>query len=276
MNIIIIVTSLQRVKGLIDTLIMINSIIYFNTIAYLCVIGCYLKYVSMFCFLLLAPSPECREEADVVIGIDATGSIGSDDYDTVKDFTKSLIEMLEFNNQHIRLGLFNYGDRQKNVNHLGSLTTKTQAKAAVDDLDYLRREETNTGRALRYVHENMFSTDHDVLHKQNFLILITHGGSSDAYEAYEEAMKAKAKDIHIIVVAAGPNVDETELRTIASYPHEENLIVTRRYRDLIEKTKKIKEMLCNGEFFKLNLLMTHPKQFMILLPLPVTKIEVEY
>ena len=194
-------------------------------------------------------SGECRHPADVVIAMDATGSVHSSNFRLVKEFSMELIRSLNIDNGFVNLGLFKYGDSPETVYQLGELSNTQDAVEAVSDMEYMRGDNTRTDDALSLLYNDMFLDPYDDPIKQNIVILITHGGSQDPEATFREAMAAKMNGIHLIVIAAGSWVDESEVQAVASHPYQRNLIRPESYRDMINYVDEVKNMICNSKSY---------------------------
>ena len=109
---------------------------------------------------------------------------------------------------------------------------------------------TNTGAALKYTRERIFSGSGDRSNAKNVAVLFTDGGSQDKRETILQANRAKAAGIHIVTVGIGnPGwLDQWELRGIASWPYERNYIYVHYYRDLNKVRTRLRELICDSKF----------------------------
>lgn len=61
------------------------------------------------------------------------------------------------------------------------------------------------------------------------------------------SLQLKKSGVHIVTVGVGGWTDEAELNSIASYPHESNMIAVKSYASLQQFTQNILDIVCNGQ-----------------------------
>ena len=82
---------------------------------------------------------------------------------------------------------------------------------------------------------------------QNILIIVTDGNSNINPETtIPDAIDARTKGIHIIVVAVGTSLNLLELRGIASQPERQNVYSVDSYMDLGGLMTTMFGATCNG------------------------------
>uniref|UniRef100_A0A673JVD8 Collagen alpha-6(VI) chain-like n=1 Tax=Sinocyclocheilus rhinocerous TaxID=307959 RepID=A0A673JVD8_9TELE len=174
-------------------------------------------------------------QADIVLLVDSSGSIGDSHFKEVREFLHSFVDSFNLRPDKVRVGLAQYSDKPYQEFLLGDYSDKTDLQQKLTDLIY-RGGSTNTGLALTYIRENYFR-----LARQNvpgIAIVITDGESNDDVEEPSQRLRNLGVSIFVIRVGTG---DMEKLRTIANIPHEEFLFSIDSYQEL----QGLKESLRN-------------------------------
>ena len=116
-------------------------------------------------------------------------------------------------------------------------------------LSNVSRGTTNTADALRMARTSIFSQGvGDRPNAVNLAIVITDGSSNQPEETVKEARLARGRGVHLISVGIGNWLDKYELRSIASYPTELNLISVENFNSISTIRGTIKDAVCNSKF----------------------------
>ncbi|KAK9964947.1 hypothetical protein ABG768_006074 [Culter alburnus] len=185
-------------------------------------------------------SKGCNEtgQADIVLLVDSSGSIGDSDFEEVRKFLHVFVEQFNLRPDKARVGLAQFSDRPYQEFLLGDYLDKKDLHQKLDELIY-RRGGTNTGQALTFIRENYFS-----LARKNvpgIAIVITDGESQDAVE--EPAQRLRNMGVAIFVIRVGMGNME-KLRTIANVPHEEFLFSIDSYQELQGLKVSLRNKVC--------------------------------
>ncbi|XP_067241669.1 collagen alpha-6(VI) chain-like isoform X3 [Chanodichthys erythropterus] len=185
-------------------------------------------------------SKGCNEtaQADIVLLVDSSGSIGDSDFEEVRKFLHVFVEQFNLRPDKVRVGLAQFSDRPYQEFLLGDYLDKKDLQQKLDELIY-RRGGTNTGQALTFIRENYFS-----LARKNvpgIAIVITDGESQDAVE--EPAQRLRNMGVAIFVIRVGMGNME-KLRTIANVPHEEFLFSIDSYQELQGLKVSLRNKVC--------------------------------
>ncbi|XP_052073225.1 collagen alpha-1(XX) chain-like, partial [Mytilus californianus] len=162
------------------------------------------------------PALDCHDKADLVFLLDASGSVGINNFNKEKNFiSNSLsrfvigpndtqVSVVTFSNQPVsQFNLSEYQDRESIVNETNSIAYQAGG--------------TYTSSALAFTRDYSFTAaSGDRPDAKNFLIVITDGKATDPSQTLVEAAKLKQDQIVIIGVGIGSGVDTTELSAIAS------------------------------------------------------------
>lgn len=93
--------------------------------------------------------------ADIAFLVDASGSVGMDNIDKMKQFVYSMIEQISVGQTDNRVGLASYSSNSQMGFHLDSFYTKKQIMNAISAMQY-RYGNTNTASGLRMVRQDIF------------------------------------------------------------------------------------------------------------------------
>ena len=82
---------------------------------------------------------------------------------------------------------------------------------------------------------------------QNQAVIITDGKANNREDAWQEAMRARQAGINVITVGVGGGVSEVELKGMASYPTDANVVLADDFDSLESVMSQLSRGLCNGE-----------------------------
>ncbi|XP_062435208.1 collagen alpha-3(VI) chain isoform X4 [Rhea pennata] len=157
-----------------------------------------------------------QESADLIFLIDGSNNIGSVNFQAIRDFLVNLIESLRVGAQQIHIGVVQYSDQPRTEFALNSYPTKADVLAAVKALSFRGGEEANTGAALEFVVENLFTQAGGSRIEEavpQILVLISGGESSD--DIREGLLAVKQASIFSFSIGV-LNADSAELQQIAT------------------------------------------------------------
>ncbi|XP_076823290.1 integrin alpha-X-like [Clavelina lepadiformis] len=151
------------------------------------------------------------QNVDLIFLLDASGSIGYDNFNLVRKWTKEFSRYFRIEDGSTRIGVITYSSKDMTTVEvtLGQFTDQRKFEAAVDAIVY-DYGSTYTAAALRTA-VGQFSTSD----RQKVLILLTDGASSDSNKLSGSADYARSLDILTFAVGVG-GANINELRTIAT------------------------------------------------------------
>lgn len=94
--------------------------------------------------------------ADIAFLVDASGSVGLDNVDKMKEFVYSVVEKLSIGRTDDRVGLVSYSSDPQLGFHLDSFFTKKDINNAISAMQY-RYGSTNTAAGLKMVRQEIFN-----------------------------------------------------------------------------------------------------------------------
>ncbi|NXX29716.1 CO6A3 protein, partial [Nicator chloris] len=157
-----------------------------------------------------------EESADLIFLIDGSNNIGGVNFPAILDFLVNLIEILKVGAQQIHIGVVQYSDQPRTEFALNSYSTKADVLDAVKALSFRGGEEANTGAALEFVVENLFTQAGGSRIEEavpQILVLISGGESSD--DIREGLLAVKQAGIFSFSIGV-LNADSAELQQIAT------------------------------------------------------------
>ncbi|KAM3928301.1 collagen alpha-1(XIV) chain isoform 2-T2 [Leptodactylus fuscus] len=158
--------------------------------------------------------------ADIVILVDGSWSIGRLNFRLVRLFIENLVSAFNVGSDKTRIGLAQYSGDPRIEWNLNTYDTKEAVIDAVRNLPY-KGGNTLTGLALTYILENSFKPEAGARQDLPKIgILITDGKSQD--DVIPPAKSLKDAGIELFAIGV-KNADANELREIASEPHSDHV-----------------------------------------------------
>lgn len=192
---------------------------------------------------------ECSDKIKYDVGfvLDVSGSLGSDDWNTEKSFTKKLARRIDISPTGGRAAVTIFDSsawlKIKFSDHLDYV----DFEKAVEMLPY-RGGGTSISTALNVALNQMFQQPNGMRNdSQKELILITDG-HSDASNYDILANDFQTQNIKVIVLGVGKDIDEDNLRRLVT--DDKNLYIATNFEDLKMKSfaDKVGEAICHGIF----------------------------
>uniref|UniRef100_A0A8C4U0L5 VWFA domain-containing protein n=1 Tax=Falco tinnunculus TaxID=100819 RepID=A0A8C4U0L5_FALTI len=186
---------------------------------------------------------------DLVFILDASSSVGKEDFEKVRQWVSNLVETFEIGPDKTRVGVVRYSDSPTTEFDLGKYKTREEIKEAARKIKYYGGN-TNTGDALRYINTYSFSKEaggrlSDPTVKK-VAILLTDGRSQDY--VLDPATAAHQAGIRIFAVGVGEALKE-ELDEIASEPKSAHVFHVSDYNAIDKIRGKLRRRLCESNRF---------------------------
>uniref|UniRef100_A0A3P9INV4 VWFA domain-containing protein n=1 Tax=Oryzias latipes TaxID=8090 RepID=A0A3P9INV4_ORYLA len=154
---------------------------------------------------------------DVVFLLDATDATRSD-FPAMQDFVQRVVEMLLVDEKKDRVSVVQYSRDPAVQFYLNTYMTKDEILNAVRNLRHKGGRSLNTGAALQYLRENVFTASSGSRRLEGVpqvLILLSSGRSADSVDAPASALK----QMGILTFAVGSRgSDSRELQRISHRP----------------------------------------------------------
>ncbi|KAG7460637.1 hypothetical protein MATL_G00200820 [Megalops atlanticus] len=180
-------------------------------------------------------------QADVVLLVDGSYSIGLANFAKVRAFLEVLVNSFDIGPNKVQISLVQYSrdphtEFALNVHH--DLNTVVKA---VRTFPY-RGGSTNTGRAMTYVREKIFIPARGArTNVPRVMILITDGKSSDAFK--DPAERLRNSDVEIFAVGVKDAV-RSELEAIANAPADTHVYTVEDFDAFQRISKELTQSIC--------------------------------
>lgn len=196
---------------------------------------------------------------DLVFALDASVSVGSENFVTLRDFVRSLTVQFDINRDVAQVALVTYGRRATTVFNLDTHDSGSAILKAVADANYLGGV-ASTGAALLHIHSNVLTVAKGARPGVNkAVVVVTDGSGGD--DAVVPAQKIRDNGVSMFVIGIG-DVQKERLLQIAG--SEEHVISVLSYEDLKYSEDVLVQMLCSGEIAKKVLKLSQRKHLTLL------------
>uniref|UniRef100_A0A3B4UBZ5 Collagen type XII alpha 1 chain n=1 Tax=Seriola dumerili TaxID=41447 RepID=A0A3B4UBZ5_SERDU len=180
-------------------------------------------------------------QADVVLLVDGSYSIGLANFAKVRAFLEVLVNTFDIGRDKVQISLVQYSRDPHTEFYLNSHHDLAAVVKAVRTFPY-RGGSTNTGRAMTYVREKIFQNSRGArANVPRVTILITDGKSSDAFQ--EPATKLRNADVEIFAVGVKDAV-RSELEAIANTPAETHVYTVEDFDAFQRISKELTQSIC--------------------------------
>lgn len=150
-------------------------------------------------------------KADIMFLVDSSGSIGSENFETMKTFMKNLLTKIEIGADKAQIGVVQFSNYNKEEFQLNQYFTTKDISAVIDRMSLIGST-TLTGSALTFVSQYFTPPKGARPHVRKFLILITDGEAQDDVRAPAIALR----DSGVIVFSVGVfGANRTQLEEIS-------------------------------------------------------------
>ncbi|KAM3603497.1 uncharacterized protein V6R79_023588 [Siganus canaliculatus] len=180
-------------------------------------------------------------QADVVLLVDGSYSIGLANFAKVRAFLEVLVNSFDIGPNKVQISLVQYSRDPHTEFYLNIHHDLDAVVKAVRTFPY-RGGSTNTGRAMTYVREKIFQTTRGArANVPRVTILITDGKSSDAFQ--DPATKLRNSDVEIFAVGVKDAV-RAELEAIANKPAETHVYTVEDFDAFQRISKELTQSIC--------------------------------
>uniref|UniRef100_A0A3Q0R0B0 Collagen alpha-1(XII) chain n=1 Tax=Amphilophus citrinellus TaxID=61819 RepID=A0A3Q0R0B0_AMPCI len=180
-------------------------------------------------------------QADVVLLVDGSYSIGLQNFAKVRAFLEVLVNSFDIGPNKVQISLVQYSRDPYTEFALNTHHDINAVVKAVRTFPY-RGGSTNTGKAMTYVREKIFVPARGA--RQNVprvMVLITDGKSSDSFK--DAATKLRNIDVEIFAVGVKDAV-RTELEAIANAPAETHVYEVEDFDAFQRISKELTQSIC--------------------------------
>nr|XP_015209075.1 PREDICTED: collagen alpha-1(XII) chain [Lepisosteus oculatus] len=180
-------------------------------------------------------------QADVVLLVDGSYSIGLANFAKVRAFLEVLVNSFDIGPAKVQISLVQYSRDPYTEFALNTHNNLASVLKAIRTFPY-RGGSTNTGKAMTYVREKIFvPSKGSRLNVPRVMILITDGKSSDAFK--DPATKLRNTDVEIFAVGVKDAV-RAELESIANTPVETHVYTVEDFDAFERISKELTQSIC--------------------------------
>nr|XP_057921467.1 collagen alpha-1(XII) chain isoform X1 [Doryrhamphus excisus] len=180
-------------------------------------------------------------QADVVLLVDGSYSIGLANFAKVRAFLEVLVTTFDIGPDKVQISLVQYSRDPHTEFFLNTHHDLSGVVKAVRSFPY-RGGSTNTGKAMTYVRDKIFQLARGArANVPRVTILITDGKSSDAFQ--QPATKLRDADVEIFAVGVKDAV-RSELEAIANSPAETHVYTVEDFDAFQRISKELTQSIC--------------------------------
>ena len=157
----------------------------------------------------------CTSGIDIVFLLDSSGSIGSSNFVTMKNFVNNIVSNFDIGDNNTRIGIIEFSTTASIILPLGSINNTNQLNNFItSNISYIGRL-TRTDLALNLL-PTAFNTSRTSQGIPRVAIVLTDGRSSQPHLTIIAAQTIHNTGITVYALGIGSGVDINELNTIAT------------------------------------------------------------
>lgn len=205
-----------------------------------------LPFYTLF-LLLFSEPPICAEPIDVAFLLDASGSVGTADFEKQKAFVKAAAGTLALESGMANAGSVVYSDVATVQQSFESCNGSKSVMQAIDRMPYYGRT-TRIDRALSVANTAMFSDKGGCRpYVAKTLVLLTDGRQTPAPDSIsmESAVKPlRGKKVARLAVGIGNQISTSELRKVVD--EEDDIMTVDSFDDLLSSLHLVSDKICTS------------------------------
>lgn len=167
---------------------------------------------------MLSPTVVEVNKRDIVFLVDGSARLGPASFNAIREFIIKIIQRLEIGQDLIQVAVVQYADSVRPEFNFNTYQTKREVITALRRMKLLDGSALNTGYALDFVRNNLFTSSTGYRASEGvpkLLVLLTGGKSQDDISQPAQELKRSG----ILAFAVGNSVaDQLELEEIAFDP----------------------------------------------------------
>lgn len=175
--------------------------------------------------------------------VDGSWSIGTKNFEQIRQFLYTLVNSFDVGPDRVRIGLVQYSTTPRTEFLLNTYQNKSDILDYISKLPYMGGG-TETGLGLDFMMREHFIDAAGSRAKQNvpqIAVVITDGKSQDNVESHANELKKKG----IVIYAIGiKEADEEQLREIANLPHSQHVYSVSDFTALQGISLSVVQTLC--------------------------------
>uniref|UniRef100_A0A0B7A964 VWFA domain-containing protein n=1 Tax=Arion vulgaris TaxID=1028688 RepID=A0A0B7A964_9EUPU len=188
--------------------------------------------------------PPCTKALDIIFVLDASGSIGVDNWAIQQDFVARLITHFTVGESAAQFGALTFSQDVVQLFYLYTYSSAADITSAVVSANYTQGI-TNTHKAFNAIYQyQLFSSKSGGRsNAPDVVVVLTDGESSQSEATKSSANRLKQAGIRIVPVGISASVNPTELQAIASNAKETVLVGDFDLLDYIEQ--RVTNIVCS-------------------------------
>lgn len=180
-------------------------------------------------------------QADIVLLVDGSYSIGLANFAKVRSFLEVLVNSFDIGANKVQISLVQYSRDPHTEFALNKHHELSAVVKAIRTFPY-RGGSTNTGKAMTYVREKIFVSSRGARENvPRVMVLITDGKSSDSFK--DPAANLRNTDVEIFAVGVKDAV-RSELEAIANTPSENHVFEVEDFDAFERISKELTQSIC--------------------------------
>ena len=175
---------------------------------------------------------------DIAILLDGSQSLGEQDFEKLKNFTKSVVDKYGVSRSGPHIAVVEFSKEPVIAIRLDDYFDAVKLKRAIDNIKPSGNVQVNTDEALRVVVDEVFSLQSGGRPSvPNIVILVTDDESTGDRSLGEVKKDIQSEGARVLVVTIGPNVDSDGLKKLVS--KDDNIINVAGVDDLDNITSQV-------------------------------------
>ena len=188
----------------------------------------------------------CKSGLDIIFVLDASGSIGSSNFVTMKNFVNTIISNFEIGANKTRVGVIRFASSASIVIPLGSINNASQLNTSITNI-YYTGGLTYTNLALNLLHR-AFSNARTSQGVPRIAIVFTDGRSNSPSSTAPAAQAIHDTGIVVYSFGIGSGIDTSELNAIASSSRNVFLISSFSPAQFAAKLLPLQTSACTSKY----------------------------
>ncbi|XP_062620618.1 coadhesin-like, partial [Saccostrea cucullata] len=180
--------------------------------------------------------------ADILIVMDDSGSVGTDNFIKMKSFVKEVVRGLDV--ELFRFSVITFSATVTKKFGFADYVRLSDILSAVDSIAFRSGGSTQTDDALRYARQSIFNVKRP--EAANIVILCTDGESTDPDETMEQAAQLRSQEVRIFAIGVGSGPDTVKLNAIASSPSSDHVFQVSSFTALPHILNAVQNQTCKA------------------------------
>ncbi|XP_061168898.1 uncharacterized protein LOC133178166 [Saccostrea echinata] len=186
--------------------------------------------------------PECVP-VDLIFVMDDSGSVVKSNFQTMLSFASDLLNAFTIGVADTQVGLIVFSTNVRRIFNFNAYSSRSAIQNAIRSTSYTGKG-TNTAAALLEARQMFTSNYAKRSSALSLAIVLTDGRSNDQSATLLRAQELINTGAMIFCIGIGTNLDESELRAIASNPDSKFLINANDFTTLHSKITQLTNSLC--------------------------------